>query len=119
MEFSKQVMSFIKKVPKGKVATYGQIAKLAGKPQGSRGVAWILNSSSEAHDLPWHRIINSKGQISFPKASSSYRKQKALLEKEGVQFDKSGQIDMKVFQWKKEPAKAKLGTNKPRMFSSK
>lgn len=119
MEFSKQVMSFIKKVPKGKVATYGQIAKLAGKPQGSRGVAWILNSSSKAHDLPWHRIINSKGQISFPKASSSYRKQKSLLEKEGVQFNQSGQIDMKVFQWKKEPTKAKEATNKPRMFSAK
>jgi len=69
-DFSKKVMTLIKQIPKGRVATYGQIAKLAGKSQGSRGVAWILNSSSVAHELSWHRVLNSKGMISFSVGSA-------------------------------------------------
>lgn len=100
-EFSKKVISFIKKIPKGKVATYAQIAKLAGKPQGVRGVVWILHSSSYTEDLPWHRVINSKGKISFPPMSAQELKQKSLLEREGVEFSEAGIVDLKVFQWKK------------------
>ena len=99
-EFTKNVISFIKKIPKGKIATYGQIAKLAGKPQGSRGVAWILHSSTLKHDLPWHRVINSQGKISFPEGTDHYFKQRRLLEVEGVHFRESGKIDLKLFQWK-------------------
>jgi methylated-DNA-protein-cysteine methyltransferase-like protein len=116
-EFSAKVIGYIKKIPQGKVATYGQIAKLSGKPQGSRGVAWILNSCSKAYDLPWHRVLNSKGQISFPSATTSYRKQKSLLVKEGVEFNNKGQIDMAKFQWKKEPTKKKASGKSPRMFT--
>ena len=116
-DFSKKVIALIQKIPKGNVATYGQIAKLAGKPQGSRGVAWILNSSSEAHKLPWHRVLNSKGMISFPVGSASFKKQKKLLLSEGIEFDKNNAIDMNQFQWKKQPTVRKAAKNKPRMFS--
>ena len=116
-DFSKKVMTLIKQIPKGNVATYGQIAKLAGKPQGSRGVAWILNSASEAHKLPWHRVLNSKGMISFPTDSINFKKQKRLLISEGVEFDKKNVIDMARFQWKKSSVKKKLSKNKPLMFS--
>lgn len=116
-DFSKKVIALIQKIPKGNVATYGQIAKLAGKPQGSRGVAWILNSSSEAHKLPWQRVLNSKGTISFPVGSASFKKQKKLLMGEGIEFDKNNAIDMKQFQWKKQPTARKAVKNKPRMFS--
>ena len=118
-EFSAAVIALILKVPAGKVATYGQIAKLAGKPQGARGVAWILNSSSGAHKLPWQRILNSSGKISFPVDSPEYRKQRKLLEKEGIEFGDKGQIDLKKFQWKKEvkAVKKKASSSKPQMFS--
>lgn len=101
-DFSKKVMTLIKQIPKGNVATYGQIAKLAGKPQGSRGVAWILNF---------------KGMISFPTDSINFKKQKRLLISEGVEFDKKNVIDMARFQWKKSSVKKKLSKNKPLMFS--
>lgn len=65
--FTKKIIQHIRKIPEGEVATYKQIAELAGKPQGSRGVAWVLHSSSIAYKLPWHRVLNSQGKISFDK----------------------------------------------------
>ena len=100
-EFTKKVIATIKKIPKGKVATYAQIAKLAGNPQGVRGVVWILHSSSANNDLPWFRVINAKGKISFPEMSEHQLRQKALLVKEGIKFGEGDVVDLKVFQWKK------------------
>ncbi|HRO66296.1 MAG TPA: MGMT family protein [Pseudobdellovibrionaceae bacterium] len=116
--FAETVIRLIRSIPEGKVASYGQIAKLAGKPQGSRGVAWILHSSSESRELPWHRVLNSQGRISFPPGSSLHAKQKRLLQKEGVVFLKSGALDLELFQWKKRKKTAKKPRNQPRMFSS-
>ncbi|MHA1457965.1 MAG: MGMT family protein [Promethearchaeota archaeon] len=59
-EFTQEVIKIIKNIPKGKVLTYGMIAKLAGNPRAARQVSWILHSSSKKYDLPWHRVINSK-----------------------------------------------------------
>jgi len=101
-EFTKKVIQLIKSIPKGRVATYGLIAKLAGKPQGSRGVGWILHSSSRGHDLPWHRVIKSGGLLSFPEMSEPYFLQKKLLEHEGVIFLKS-RVDLKTYLWDKKP----------------
>ena len=100
-EFTKKVISMIKKIPKGKVATYSQIAKLADKPQGTRGVVWILHSQSERNDLAWHRVINAKGKISFPEMTPQQLRQKKLLELEGVEFGEGELVDLKLFQWKK------------------
>ena len=113
-EFSAKVMGFIKKIPRGKVATYGQIAALAGKPHGARGVAWILHSSSTSHGLPWHRVLGSSGKISFPERASNHREQKRRLEAEGVKFN-GGRTDLTKFQWKKRPAKP--GRRTPKIFS--
>lgn len=99
--FYSAVVKIIKKVPYGKVATYGQIAALAGKPHGARGVAWILHSSSKAHNLPWHRIVNAKGLISFPAATMNYQRQRQRLAKEGVEFLEFDRIDLRQFQWRK------------------
>lgn len=100
-EFTKKVLKLIKSIPEGKVATYGQIAKLAGKPQGSRGVGWILHSSSYAHELPWQRVIKSSGTLSFPEMSSGYIRQKRLLELEGVSVEK-GKVNLKIYLWNKK-----------------
>lgn len=103
-DFTKNVIKVIKAIPRGKVATYGLIAKLAGKPQGARGVGWILHSSTHGHDLPWQRVIKSGGKLSFPEMSSSYLLQKRLLVAEGVEFH-NGKIDLKIFLWNKQPPK--------------
>lgn len=98
--FAEKVLSFIKKIPRGKVATYAQIARLAGKPHGVRGVVWILHSSSGVKGLPWQRVINAKGRISFPEMSEGWVKQKTLLEREGVEFSEGGVVSLAQFQWK-------------------
>jgi methylated-DNA-protein-cysteine methyltransferase-like protein len=115
-EFSKKVMQKIHQIPSGKVATYKQIAELAGKPQGSRGVAWILHSCSTTYKLPWHRVLNSQGRISFERDTRNFREQKKRLEREGVIFTPEGQLDLKKFQWKKRPTKRKGSKDKPQMF---
>jgi methylated-DNA-protein-cysteine methyltransferase-like protein len=99
-EFSKQVIKLITAIPKGKVATYGQIAKLAGKPHGARGVGWLLHSSTRSRRLPWQRVIKAGGRLSFPEWSSTWSLQKRLLEKEGVILN-NGRIDLKKYLWNK------------------
>lgn len=102
-EFTKKVIALIKKIPKGKVATYAQIASLAGNPRAVRGVVWILHSSSRTQELPWYRVINSKGRISLPEMSEEWFRQKKSLEREGVSFGPGDAIDLAAYQWKKEP----------------
>jgi methylated-DNA-protein-cysteine methyltransferase-like protein len=98
LSFSQKVKSIIKKIPRGKVATYGQIAMQAGNPRASRQVVWILNSSSQKDKLPWHRVVNGKGQISL-KRNYGYEIQKGLLQKEGVKFDKNDTINFERYLW--------------------
>jgi methylated-DNA-protein-cysteine methyltransferase-like protein len=96
--FSQRVKEIIKKIPRGKVATYGQIAAYAGHPRAARQVVWILNSSSRKDKLPWHRVINRNGQISL-KPNSGYEIQKMLLQREGVKFDKNDAVDFEFYLW--------------------
>ncbi|MEK6556279.1 MAG: MGMT family protein [Bdellovibrionota bacterium] len=112
-DFSRRVIAIIQKIPKGQVATYGQIAKLAGRPHGARGVSWILSSSSKVYKLPWHRVLNSRGRISFQVMSEEYARQKKRLIDEGIEFSESGGIDLKVFGFKK------VTRSKPRFLSPK
>lgn len=99
-DFSLRVIATIKKIPRGRVATYGQVAALAGKPHGARGVAWLLHSSSRRHRLPWQRVVGARGRISFPADSKEYFLQRAHLEREGVKFLGNGNIDLGKFAWK-------------------
>lgn len=96
--FHQRVIDIIKKIPYGTVATYGQIATYAGNPRAARQVSYILHSSSGKENLPWHRVINSKGGISL-KPRRGHGLQKQLLKKEGIKFKKDDTIDLKRFQW--------------------
>jgi len=98
MTFSTQIISIIKRIPRGKVATYGQIAALAGNPRAARAVVWLLHSSSGKEKLPWHRVINGRGTISL-KPGYGYDEQRARLESEGVDFDLYGRVDLNKNQW--------------------
>ena len=96
--FYQRVIDIIKNIPEGKVATYGQIASYAGNSYASRQVAYILHSSSRKENLPWHRVVNSKGSISL-KLGYGYELQKEMLKDEGIIFNKNDRIDLKRFLW--------------------
>ena len=105
--FFEHVWDVVKQVPMGKVVSYGQIAALLGSPRAARTVGWALHSTPEDLDIPWHRVINSKGRISFDCCGHDPNIQQLLLEKEGVVFDERGYVDLKIYQWVPTPSKLK------------
>ncbi len=98
--FTQRVVDVIKSVPRGKVATYGRLAAMAGSPRGARQVVRVLHTLWEKEKLPWHRVINAKGTISL--TGAGFDEQKALLEAEGVAVDREGRIDLKKYEWRPE-----------------
>lgn len=96
--FTDRVKDLLVSIPPGRVASYGQIALLAGNARGARQVVRVLHSSSAKCKLPWHRVINSRGTISL-RQGDGYELQKELLEAEGVEFGDKGRIDLKRFLW--------------------
>ncbi|MBF0709161.1 MGMT family protein [Alkalihalobacillus hwajinpoensis] len=99
--FTEKVVSIISKIPSGKVMTYGQIAKCAGSRRGARQVVRILHSMSQKYKLPWHRVINAKGEIGIKTEEGSID-QKMLLEGEGIVFLTNSKVDLTVYRY--EPA---------------
>lgn len=98
----KKVIETVKKIPSGKVATYGQIAKLSGHPRAARQVGRILFGLKEDNgSIPWHRVLNSKGGISTYKLGNGELQQK-LLENEGVLFNQQNLCSLKQFLWQPE-----------------
>lgn len=91
MEFEDRAKNAIKAIPRGKVATYAQIAALAGNFRAARQVVRVLHSSSSRDRLPWHRVINSRGGISL-KRGRGFEEQRRLLLKEGVRVSRLGRI---------------------------
>jgi methylated-DNA-protein-cysteine methyltransferase-like protein len=97
--FTENVVEIIRSIPEGKVATYGQVARLAGSPRAARQVVRALHSMSKKHRLPWHRVINAKGQIAL-QDDESYNEQVLSLEAEGVEIGLNGVIDLDRYQWR-------------------
>jgi methylated-DNA-protein-cysteine methyltransferase-like protein len=95
--FTERVVKLVRRIPRGKVATYGQIAVLGGNAYASRQVARLLHSLSGKEKLPWQRVINSRGTISLQGAAGEL--QRTLLEREGVQFGLRGRIDLARYLW--------------------
>jgi methylated-DNA-protein-cysteine methyltransferase-like protein len=95
-----KVYDLVRRIPPGRVATYGQIAALAGFPRHARQVGYALAALRECHDVvPWHRVVNAGGRVS-PRAEPGYEDyQRILLEDEGVVFDDSGRLSLSRFQW--------------------
>ncbi|KKK39746.1 DNA methyltransferase [Mesobacillus campisalis] len=96
--FTQNVINVIRNIPEGRVMTYGQIARVAGSPRAARQVVRVLHSMSKKHHLPWHRVVNSKGQISI-KEDDSYHEQLLSLESEGIEVGKDGSIDLGKYQY--------------------
>lgn len=96
--FGQRVARLVKAIPSGKVASYGQLARLAGNPRGARLVVRVLHAMSEAHGLPWHRVISSQGRISL--TGEGGRIQRQLLEQEGIRVGPAGEIPLDVYGWR-------------------
>jgi len=93
------IYAAVRRVPKGKVATYGQIARVAGLPRRARLVGYAL-AALERSDVPWHRVVNAAGKISERGEPMFVAQQRAMLEREGVEFTASGRIPLARYQWK-------------------
>ncbi|MFC3769782.1 MGMT family protein [Paenibacillus sp. GCM10012303] len=99
--YTQRVVDIIKSIPVGRVMTYGQIAGLAGSPRSARQVVRILHSLSKSHRLPWHRVVNAKGEIALPDEGRLV--QTLHLESEGVDVDDQGRIDLARFRYEPDP----------------
>lgn len=93
-EFIYLILEIILEIPEGKVATYGQVAKIAGYPKNARLVGKVLSHADTFGNYPCHRVVNHEGRC-----APSFTKQKELLLEEGVIFKENGCVDMKRFQW--------------------
>lgn len=94
-----RVYEMVRRIPPGRVATYGQIARLLDWPRGARTVGWALRALKPDTDVPWHRVVNALGRISIDDAAH----QRARLEAEDVLFDETGSIDLSRYRWMSEP----------------
>lgn len=96
--FYEAVYRLTRRIPRGRVMTYGQIAAILGCPRAARAVGYAMRASGP-HDVPWQRVINGKGQISAKTEVERPVLQKLLLESEGVKFDASETCDLKRYRW--------------------
>lgn len=97
--FYADVYRLVAQIPPGKVATYGQIARLLGHPSAARAVGYALHALPTGSDIPWQRVINAAGRISSRCDRHYEAIQRALLEAEGVRFDPYGTVDLQRFGW--------------------
>lgn len=94
-----EIYAVVCRIPEGRVATYGQIARLIKRPRGARQVGYALAALGDDKQVPWHRVVNAQGAISR-RAKGGYEEyQRILLESEGVLFDENGRIDLSQYLW--------------------
>lgn len=95
-----KIYAVVRRIPRGRVATYGQVAALAGPARGARQVGYALSALPAKSGVPWHRVINARGEISERAEPNWDKYQRSLLEAEGVEFDDRGRIELERFQWR-------------------
>jgi methylated-DNA-protein-cysteine methyltransferase related protein len=108
--FNHQVWEIVRQIPPGKVATYGQIARMIPPPEGMDSKAyaafaprWVGGAMAACPaDVPWQRVINSKGEISSRPGAET---QRCLLEEEGVEFNERARVDLKIYGWQGQDAR--------------
>jgi len=100
--FYHRIYRVVRHIPKGRVATYGVVARLAGRPGAARQVGWALSALPDDGDVPWWRVINAAGRISLSTADHGAVVQRALLLREGVKFAPGGAVNLALFGWPSE-----------------
>ena len=94
------IYEVIMSIPRGKVATYGQVAELAGLPRRARLVGLALKAVPDGFIVPWHRVVNARGEISKRGSGAEEHEQRMLLEAEGVQFGKGNRLSLERYRWR-------------------
>lgn len=97
--FFERVYDVVRLIPRGKVATYGQIARLVGAPHCSRQVGWALHVNPEPYVIPCHRVVNREGKLSGAFAFGGTDAQRFLLAEEGVEFECDDKVDLQKYLW--------------------
>lgn len=95
-----RIYAVVRRIPKGRVATYGQVAALAGLPGHARQVGYALHALLPGTLVPWHRVINARGEVSRRARPGDELSQRMLLERERIQFDSRGRVRLEQVQWK-------------------
>ncbi len=95
-----RIYAVVRRIPRGRVATYGQVAEHAGIPGQARRVGYALSALPHGTTVPWHRVINARGEISRRADPGLVERiQRALLEAEGVAFDEAGRVELERYRW--------------------
>ncbi len=104
--FFERVLDLVARVPRGRVVTYSQVARMAGHPGAARMVGWALHAAPDGREIPWHRVINAQGGISPREGGFEAEIQRRLLEEEGVRFDGRGRLDLGHHGWDGRPRRS-------------
>jgi methylated-DNA-protein-cysteine methyltransferase-like protein len=94
-----RIYEVVRRIPKGRIATYGQIARLAGLHGHARQVGYALSALPDESDVPWHRVINARGEVSIRSDAFYHSLQRDMLEAEGVKFDPSARVSLQTYRW--------------------
>ena len=92
-----KIYAAVRRIPRGRVATYGDVAERAGLEGRARQVGYALHALPSRSRVPWHRVVNARGEISLRRGSDAHELQRLLLEAEGIRFDAKGRIDLRRF----------------------
>lgn len=95
-----RIYDVVRRIPRGRVATYGQVAALAGLRGHARQVGYALHALREGTRLPWHRVLNAKGAVSLRPETGGDHLQRLILESEGVVFGAEGTVSLSRFRWR-------------------
>jgi methylated-DNA-protein-cysteine methyltransferase related protein len=115
-KYRERVYTIVRRIPPGRVMTYGQIAELLGEGYTPRTVGFVMHGAPDG--TPWHRVLNAQGKTSTQRLVLPHDKQQRMLEQEGVVFDKNARCDLQTFLWipktrSKKPETASLYKSKP------
>jgi methylated-DNA-protein-cysteine methyltransferase-like protein len=105
-----RIYAVVSRIPRGRVATYGQIAELAGLPGCARQVGYALHALARQRCVPWQRVINARGEVSVRSEPGMEQVQRQLLESEGVAFAENGRVLLARYQWRPRGRRGSLGT---------
>ncbi len=108
-----RVYRVVRRIPPGRVASYGQVAAIAGMPRAARQVGYALHALAFESDVPWHRVVNARGEISARGPSETAPLQQSRLESEGIAFAPSGRVDLGRFGWRPRGAAASADSRRP------
>ena len=95
-----RIYAVVRRIPKGRVATYGQVAELAGLKGHARQVGYALHALPEGHAIPWQRVVNARGEVSSRAEPMMEELQRRLLEDEGIEFGRGLRLDLERHRWK-------------------